>query len=173
MQSCSLQAFLEALQSDAAYNSLKAEYSAVQNDIEELKAIDKPFIVLLNCMYPESSEAKSTAEELSAKYGVPVTPINCLELDMEDIKGILSRVLFEFPVKEIGVCFPKWVNTLPFDHPLRSEIISKIRETAKDIKHIRDIARFEKGFKESESIELTNIAQLNAPKLVHLLSQIT
>jgi stage IV sporulation protein A len=92
---------------------------------------------------------------------VPVTPINCLELDMEDIKGILSRVLFEFPVKEIGVCFPKWVNTLPFDHPLRSEIISKIRETAKDIKHIRDIARFEKGFKESESIENAFINEIN------------
>lgn len=140
----------------------REEYAeAEERVIDELKAINKPFIVLLNCMYPESAEAKSTAEELSAKYGVPVTPINCLELDMEDIKGILSRVLFEFPVKEIGVCFPKWVNTLPFDHPLRSEIISKIRETAKDIKHIRDIARFEKGFKESESIENSFINEIN------------
>ena len=140
----------------------REEYAeAEERVIDELKAINKPFIVLLNCMYPESSEAKSTAEELSAKYGVPVTPINCLELDMEDIKGILSRVLFEFPVKEIGVCFPKWVNTLPFDHPLRSEIISKIRETAKDIKHIRDIARFEKGFKESESIENAFVNEIN------------
>ena len=140
----------------------REEYAeAEERVIDELKAINKPFIVLLNCMYPESAEAKSTAEELSAKYGVPVTPINCLELDMEDIKGILSRVLFEFPVKEIGVCFPKWVNTLPFDHPLRSEIISKIRETAKDIKHIRDIARFEKGFKESESIENAFINEIN------------
>ncbi len=140
----------------------REEYAeAEERVIDELKAINKPFIVLLNCMYPESAEAKSTAEELSAKYGVPVTPINCLELDMEDIKGILSRVLFEFPVKEIGVCFPKWVNTLPFDHPLRSEITSKIRETAKDIKHIRDIARFEKGFKESESIENAFINEIN------------
>ena len=140
----------------------REEYAeAEERVIDELKAINKPFIVLLNCMYPESAEAKSTAEELSAKYGVPVTPINCLELDMEDIKGILSRVLFEFPVKEIGVCFPKWVNTLPFDHPLRSEIISKIRETAKDIKHIRDIARFEKGFKESESIENAFVNEIN------------
>lgn len=140
----------------------REEYAeAEERVIDELKAINKPFIVLLNCMYPESAEAKSTAEELSAKYGVPVTPINCLELDMEDIKGILSRVLFEFPVKEIGVCFPKWVNTLPFDHPLRSEITSKIRETAKDIKHIRDIARFEKGFKESESIENAFVNEIN------------
>ena len=140
----------------------REEYAeAEERVIDELKAIKKPFIVLLNCMYPESSEAKATAEELSAKYGVPVTPINCLELDMEDIKGILSRVLFEFPVKEIGVCFPKWVNTLAFDHPLRSEITSKIRETAKDINHIRDIARFEKAFKESESIENAFVNEIN------------
>ena len=140
----------------------REEYQeAEERVIDELKAINKPFIVLLNCMYPESSEAKSTAEELSAKYGVPVTPINCLELDMEDIKGILSRVLFEFPVKEIGVCFPKWVNALPFEHPLRSEIISKIKEAARDVKHIRDIARFEKDFKESESIENAFINEIN------------
>ena len=140
----------------------REEYAeAEERVIDELKAINKPFIVLLNCMYPESAEARTTAEELSTKYGVPVIPINCLELDMEDIKGILSRVLFEFPVKEIGICFPKWVNTLPFDHPLRSEIISKIRETAKDIKHIRDIARFEKGFKESESIENAFVNEIN------------
>jgi stage IV sporulation protein A len=140
----------------------REEYQeAEERVIDELKAINKPFIVLLNCMYPESSEAKSTAEELSAKYGVPVTAINCLELDMEDIKGILSRVLFEFPVKEIGICFPKWVNALPFEHPLRSEIISKIKEAARDVKHIRDIARFEKDFKESESIENAFINEIN------------
>ncbi len=140
----------------------REEYAeAEERVIDELKAINKPFIVLLNCMYPESAEAKATSEELSLKYGVPVTPINCLELDMDDIKGILSRVLFEFPVKEIGICFPKWVNTLAVDHPLRNEIISKIKETARDVKHIRDIARFEGVFKQGESIENAFVNEIN------------
>lgn len=132
----------------------REEYAeAEERVIDELKAINKPFIVLLNCMYPESMEAKTAAEELSQKYGVPVTPINCLELSEEDIKSIISEILFEFPVKEINVCFPRWINTLPLQHPLRSEITERIKESAKKVHHIRDISGFECDFKLCESVD--------------------
>ena len=73
----------------------REEYEeAEERVIDELKAINKPFIVLLNCMYPDSAEAADTALRLTQKYGVPVEPVNCLELNEENIKQILSRVLF-------------------------------------------------------------------------------
>ena len=140
----------------------REEYAEAESRvIDELKAINKPFIVLLNCMYPESAEAKTTAEEMSLKYGVPVKPINCLELQEEDIKELISRILVEFPVKEINISFPRWINTLTLDHPLRKEITEKIKESAKNIQHIRDVARFEKNFKNSESIENAVIDSIN------------
>ena len=37
-----------------------------------MKLVHVYFIVLLNCMYPESKEAKDLSCELSEKYGVPV-----------------------------------------------------------------------------------------------------
>ncbi len=136
----------------------REEYAeAEERVIDELKAINKPFIVLLNCMYPESQEAKANAEELSAKYGVPVTPINCLDLEEEDIKKILARILFEFPVKEINICFPRWINSLNVDHPLRTEITEKIKSSAAKVKHIRDISAFEKDFGGSDSIERATV----------------
>ena len=140
----------------------REEYAEAESRvIDELKATNKPFIVLLNCMYPESAEAKTTAEEMSLKYGVPVKPINCLELQEEDIKELISRILVEFPVKEINISFPRWINTLTLDHPLRKEITEKIKESAKNIQHIRDVARFEKNFKNSESIENAVIDSIN------------
>ncbi len=136
----------------------REEYAeAEERVVEELKAINKPFIVLLNCMYPESSEAKSVAQELSLKYGVPVTPVNCLDLEVEDIKKILARILFEFPVKEINVSFPRWINTLPTEHFLRTEITEKIKSCAGKVKHIRDISTFEKEFGVSECIERATV----------------
>lgn len=52
----------------------REEYEeAEQRVISELKNIDKPFIVLLNCMNPNSAEATSKAAQLTDKYGVPVT----------------------------------------------------------------------------------------------------
>ncbi len=138
------------------------EYAeAEQRVIEELKAINKPFIVLLNCMYPESKEAKEMAAEMYEKYGVPVRPINCLELGEEDIKGILAEILFEFPVNEINVCFPRWINNLPLSHPLRAELIEGIKNSCKNISRIRDIAEFDKGFDCCESVENANVSEIN------------
>jgi len=140
----------------------REEYAeAEERVIDELKAINKPFIVLLNCMYPDSPTAKTSAEELSAKYGVPVIPINCLELSEEDIKQILSRILFEFPVKEIGVCFPKWINSLPVEHQLRTELCSCIKKCAEKVRHIRDINDFEKAFKDNKNIEDVSVGPIN------------
>lgn len=132
----------------------REEYSeAEERVIDELKAIEKPFIVLLNCMYPESEEAKSLAMELTEKYKVPVEPVNCLSLEEEDIKTILSRILFEFPIKEISISFPRWINSLPLEHWLRADLTENIKKSASGIKHIRDIDCFEKAFADSCNVE--------------------
>ena len=134
------------------------EYAeAEERVISELKQINKPFIVLLNCMYPHSAEALALAEELSEKYNVPVKPINCLELTVDDIKEILSEILFEFPIKEIGICYPAWINGLELSHPLKSEIISSVKAAAENMLHIRDIKKFPAAFKGSENVDYVNI----------------
>lgn len=132
----------------------REEYAeAEERVINELKAINKPFIMLLNCMYPNSEEARTTAEELCRKYGITVLPVNCLELNEDSIKEILSKILFEFPVKEICISYPKWINALPLDHWLRNDITEKIKQSAEQIKVIRDIDGFTKAFKGSENIK--------------------
>ncbi len=120
--------------------------------IDELTAINKPFIVLLNCMYPESESSQNSAKELSEKYGVTVIPVNCLELGEEDIKHILSRVLFEFPIKEININFPKWINSLPVEHWLRRDLIGSIKQFAENLKRVRDVNSIGKAFSGNENI---------------------
>ncbi len=143
----------------------REEYAeAEKRVIEELKAIDKPFIVLLNCMYPESSEAVSLCKNLSTQYGVPVVPVNCLELSDNDIKYILQRVLYEFPVKEININFPKWINSLSYEHWLRSDLIENIKLSVKGIKHIRDVIGFENAFENSENVESATIEEIDLGK---------
>ena len=140
----------------------RSEYEeAEERVIDELKAINKPFVILLNCMYPDSSEAAETAQRLTEKYGIPVQPVNCLELSQEDIKQIISRVLFEFPIKEICINFPRWINSLPLDHWLRNDLITTITEAAEGIGHIRDINRFETAFGDSQNVDGASVESIN------------
>lgn len=140
----------------------REEYAeAEERVIDELKTINKPFVVLLNCMYPKSEQSIATAQELTEKYSVPVLPVNCLELEEEDIKEILARILFEFPIKEINICFPRWINSLPLEHWLRQSLTNGIKKSACDIKHIRDISCFENTFNDDENVENARIENID------------
>ncbi len=140
----------------------REEYEeAEERVIGELKEIKKPFIILLNCMYPDTPQAKEMAKKLSEKYKVPVLAVNCLELNDSDIKEILAQILFEFPVKEIGISFPKWINSLPLEHWLRSELTEAIKNTASEICCIRDIECFEKGFCNNSNVDNSTIERID------------
>ena len=72
---------------------------AEERVINELKALQKPFLVLLNSTQPEVKAVQDLAIALERKYGVTVIPVNCLEMTQSDLMSILHEVLFEFPVK--------------------------------------------------------------------------
>lgn len=118
----------------------REEYEeAERRVVSELKELHKPFVVLLNCMHPESESAKGLASELSAKYDVPVMPISCLDLTENEIKEIITQLLFEFPVKEIGVDLPLWLVGLPDGHWLKEDAYKSILKAIQDIEYVRDI----------------------------------
>ncbi len=140
----------------------REEYAEVEERVIcELKAINKPFLMLLNCMYPASEEAKETAKQLSEKYSVTVLPVNCLELNNDSIKEILAHILYEFPIKEICVTYPRWINSLPLNHWLRSDITQKIKTVSEKVKILRDIDGFVKAFKNQENITLASVNNLD------------
>ncbi len=115
---------------------------AEERVVSELRTIDKPFIVLLNSKTPSSPQCKSLSEKLSEKYGVKVLPVNCLEITQEEISDILSLLLYEFPIKELKLNFPKWISKLEKEHPLRSELYSKIALSASTLRKVKDTDKF-------------------------------
>lgn len=105
----------------------------------ELKAINKPFVVVLNTTSPRSKEALSLAEELEREHGVAAIPVNCLEMTEGDIKDILKTVLFEFPVKEIMFSFPPWFDSLEDEHPVKQRMFSALHAFAGKVKKVGDL----------------------------------
>ena len=106
--------------------------------IGELKALGKPFVVVMNTVNPTAPDAKNLASLLSDKYDTRVIPVNCLSLDESDIKEIIREILYSFPVREINIRMAKWINTLDKSHWLRNDILSCIRESAKNIRLVRE-----------------------------------
>lgn len=112
---------------------------AEERVINELKEINKPFVVLLNSIDPHSDSALDLANYMSEKYNVPVLPINCLELTEDEIKEILQNVLYEFPVTSVGFDLPCWFKALDSDDKLRCYIIESVMNSSAEITNIRSV----------------------------------
>lgn len=125
--------------------------------INELKEINKPFIILLNSVNPNSDSAKNLARELQNEHMVPVVPVNCEELDADDIYKIIETVLFEFPVCEIRVKIPSWIKRLGKEHWLCDSVYEYLNNSMKNIRRIRDSRDFCQSMKECPYLYDVNI----------------
>ena len=131
----------------------RQEYEeAEERVINELKQIEKPFLVLLNCVNPSSAASKALAAELSEKYQVNVMPVNCMEMSVEEIEKILTGLLYEFPIKELKIDFAAWVSKLEKENALKTEIFDAVCDNAKKLKKVRDTRRFLDNMIKLESI---------------------
>ena len=116
-------------------NYLEAE----ERVINELKELGKPFLVLLNSAHPEAERARSIRADIASRYDVTCVAANCLEISREDVTGLLQNVLYEFPIKELDLFLPPWVDALPYDHPIKNGLYTTIRESTGNLSRIRDV----------------------------------
>ena len=129
--------------------------------IDELKSINKPFVILLNSANPGSESAKQLKCELEAKHGVPVILVNCQELGAEDVSKIVETVLFEFPVREIKITLPGWMGRLGREHWVKKEMLKKASECAVDIEKIRHTRSLAEGMNCCENVRECRICGMD------------
>lgn len=135
--------------------------NAEERVVSELKNQNKPFIIILNTMNPTDSETMLLAENLSNKYDAPVIPINCTNLTENDINNILEKILYEFPINEIDISFPKWIDSLGNTHWLKKNILDIIRENSNDMKNLRQVNSLANNISQNEIVGDVNINQIN------------
>jgi len=129
--------------------------------ISELKDLHKPFIILLNSIHPYDKETLELAEELSAKYDVTVAPVDSANMTIEQIYSILEEVLYEFPVQEVNIRLPLWVEELDEDFWLRADMETAIRDVLSGIKKVRDIDGAIEKLSEVDNISYVSLEEMN------------
>ncbi|MDE6598417.1 MAG: stage IV sporulation protein A [Clostridia bacterium] len=117
--------------------------SAEERTVNSLKAIGKPFVIVLNCKEPNTAAARALRAELEAKYMNTVIAVNCEKLDAKGLMDILKAVLFEFPVLSFNVNIPDWMRFLPPDSTAISELLNAVRNAAPTICKMRDCSAFD------------------------------
>ena len=121
--------------------------------IEELKALQKPFAVILNTENPANAKAQALRRTLENDYGVPVVALNVAQIEEEDIRNVLEKVLGQFPVVSMSIQTPEWLGALDSDHWLIDSLMSSLVDAAPQNLRIEDVHRFAQSVGENPYLD--------------------
>ena len=126
---------------------------AEERVVNELKELNKPFIIILNSSDPYSEYTRSLAEKLENKYDTSVIATDCSNLNIEDINNIFSKILYEFPIDRININFSKWVEGLSDSNSLKIQLYDEIKKAFNGITILKQIDNAVNALNPSEIIE--------------------
>ena len=134
---------------------------AEERVIRELKELGKPFLVLLNSAHPNSERARAIRDEIAQRHQVTCVAANCLEMEEEDVSALLKQVLYEFPLKEMDLFLPPWVDALPQEHPIKAALYEAIRQGAGQLGRIRDVEQAVESMGECEQVSQARVTSID------------
>lgn len=139
----------------------RANYVASEERVvSELKALGKPFVVIVNCKNTALPETQQLQKTLQEKYDVPVILCNILEMSAQDMEALLRSILFEFPMKEIRIAMPEWIFALSEDHWLVQSVMESVEQATDQIECVRDYPKMMQCLEACESLMPPRLVQL-------------
>ena len=107
--------------------------AAEKRAIADMKATGKPFLVIINSRDPGSDGAMSVKAALKSQFGIDAVITDCQALDSAGIAQLLRDLLYAFPMKELRVYLPRWMDALEADHPVKAALYDALLHRAGQI----------------------------------------
>ena len=148
---------------DGSFTEIPREdyIEAEKRVIQELQVLGKPLLVLLNTENPDDPTAVELSREIARRHGVSCLRVNCLTLGEEDVANIIRAVLYEFPLKELDLFLPSWVDALSTHHPIKEELYTLVRETALHLHCIREAQAVTQAMSQCPTITRSELKSIN------------
>lgn len=140
----------------------RSAYESAENRvIKELKALNKPFVVVVNSVHPSDTETRSLKQQLHEKYAVPVHCVNVQNMDEDDLSELLKSVLYEFPIREVRIDAPSWLTSLDRTHWLGKSILQSIVGAVQELHRVSDHEKLCAALDENEYSEGTDLQRVD------------
>lgn len=138
-------------------NYIKAE----ERVISELKELEKPFVIILNSRNPNLDSTVALRESLESKYDVSVITMDCMNMDVHDVEKIFKTLLYEFPIKEVNIDLPGWVDGLPKEHWIRTSIMNSLKPAIIELQKLNQVEDSLNILKELDIVKDITINMIN------------
>ena len=104
--------------------------AAERRAIRDMQATGKPFLIIINSREPSGEAARRVREGIWQEFGLEAVTADCQTLDNDGICGLLKALLYAFPMKELRVHLPRWMDALEPEHPVKQGLYQALLEKA-------------------------------------------
>lgn len=134
---------------------------AEEKAVTDMQATGKPFLIIINSAAPEGEPASALRKQLEDKYQVPCICLNCLTMQEEEIRELLSQLLFTFPLMEVHAFLPEWFAALPDQHTLKQTLYASMHKSTMQIKTLSDAEQLLCELNKLDVVEKTMLREIN------------
>lgn len=106
---------------------------AEKRAIEDMMATGKPFLIIVNSQNPDGEGAQAVKREIADAYGLEAVTADCQALSVEDISNLLQKLLYAFPMSQLQVHLPRWMDVLEPEHPVKAALYEALLTRAQQI----------------------------------------
>ena len=109
---------------------------AERRAITDMRRTGKPYLVVINSRNPEGQAAQDTARYIREQFGVEPMVVDGQTLDAEGIGRMLRSLLYTFPMAELRVYLPRWLDALEKNHPVKESLYQALLQQAGQIQNL-------------------------------------
>ncbi|GEN84713.1 stage IV sporulation protein A [Sporosarcina luteola] len=151
---------------DGTVNNIPRAAAEVAEEeiVGKLKEIGKPFVIVLNSKMPAHEKTNALKNQLHEKHGVPVIAISADQLNAQEIQLILKEALYEFPITDIELQKPDWMDVLGPEHELNAAIDNVINEGFLVASKIRKVQELAERLKDEKFVRHAEVVDVDAGK---------
>lgn len=131
----------------------RADYvDAERRAILDMQATGKPFIVIINSREPAGSAATAVKESLEKEFGINAAVMDCQALDTDDIAELFRQLLYSFPIAQLNIHLPRWIDALEPEHPVKSSLYDALLQRAEEISTLAQAEKSLSALKDLEQV---------------------
>ena len=125
---------------------------AERRAILDMQATGKPFLVLINSAAPTAPAAHAVQQQIHEQFHIQPVITDCQSIEPHTITQLLEQLLYAFPLQELQVRFPRWMDALEDDHPVKSALYRTLLDAVEKIETLGQAVPILEGLRQAENI---------------------
>ena len=134
---------------------------AERRAILDMQATGKPFLVVVNSQKPNGEQAQAVREYLQKNFNLQPMVADCQALDTEQIAGLLKELLYAFPVRQLQVHLPRWMDALEPEHPVKAALYQSLIQRMEQMQILAQAERELARLRELEQVLDMNLRSVD------------